>query len=50
VGLQQHLAAFLAVKDSYASEPWHAWTAIGVSELAVPGALVEIRAKAKLSR
>lgn len=48
VGLQQHLATFLAVKDRYIEAPYPAWTAIGITELAVPGALVEIRVTAKL--
>lgn len=43
VGLQDHLAAFMQVRDEYFSPPWPTWTAIGVSELAVPGARVEIR-------
>jgi enamine deaminase RidA (YjgF/YER057c/UK114 family) len=46
VGLQQHLRVFMAVKDSVLPAPHPAWTAIGITELAVPGALVEIRAKA----
>ncbi len=48
VGLQQHLRAFMGVKDRYVKEPYPAWTAIGVSELAFPGALVEIRITAAL--
>lgn len=48
VGLREHLATFLAVKDRYFAAPWPAWTAIGVSELAAPGALVEIRVTARL--
>jgi enamine deaminase RidA (YjgF/YER057c/UK114 family) len=48
VGLRQHLAAFSAVKDDFVKKPYPAWTAIGVTELAIPGALVEIRAIAKL--
>jgi enamine deaminase RidA (YjgF/YER057c/UK114 family) len=47
VGMQ-HLQVFSAVRDSCFREPWPAWTAIGVSELAVPGAQVEIRATAVL--
>lgn len=47
VGLQDHLAAFMAVRDEFISAPWPAWTAIGISELAVPGARVEIRVTAK---
>ena len=48
VGLREHLATFLAVKDRYFAAPWPAWTAIGISELAVPGALVEIGVTARL--
>ena len=43
VGLRDHLATFLAVRDEFLSAPWPAWTAIGVSELAVSGARVEIK-------
>jgi len=49
VGLRDNLAAFMAVRDRYVSEPWPAWTAIGCSDLAVPGALVEVRVQARLS-
>lgn len=48
VGLREHLGTFLAVKDRYFSAPWPAWTAIGIVELAAPGALVEIRVTARL--
>ena len=34
----------MRVKDRYILEPYPAWTAIGVSELIVPGGLMEIRA------
>ena len=47
VGLQDHLADFMKVKDEVISEPWPAWTAIGITELAVPGARVEIRVVAE---
>jgi len=47
VGLREHLAAFVAVKARYVADPFPAWTAIGVSELAAPGAIVEIRAVAE---
>jgi enamine deaminase RidA (YjgF/YER057c/UK114 family) len=43
VGLQQHAKVFMAVKDRYIKEPYPAWTAIGISELFFPGALVEIK-------
>jgi len=48
VGLQQHIAAFMAVKDRYVAKPYPAWTAIGVSELAFPGGLAEVRVTARL--
>ena len=48
VGLREHLGTFVKVKDRYIEAPYPAWTAIGVVELAVPGALVEIRATARL--
>ena len=49
VGLQEHMAEFMEVRDEFIKEPWPAWTAIGVTELAVPGARVEIRATAVAS-
>ncbi len=48
VGLRQHLGAFSAVKDDFVKKPYPAWTAIGATELALPGALVEIKVIAKL--
>lgn len=47
VGMMQHLPTFMRVKDRYLPEPYPAWTAIGVVELAVPGGLVEVRATAR---
>lgn len=47
VGLQEHMRLFMKVKDRYIAETYPAWTAIGVSELAVPGALVEVRVVAR---
>ncbi|MBI3769176.1 MAG: RidA family protein [Deltaproteobacteria bacterium] len=48
VGLRDHLRSFAKVKDRYLREPYPAWTAIGITELAVPGALVEIKVIARL--
>jgi len=48
VNLQEHLPAFMKVRDEFLEEPWPAWTAIGITELAVPGARVEIRVVAGL--
>lgn len=49
VDLSQHLGAFIEAKDAAISEPYPAWTAIGCTELAIPGARVEIKATAVLS-
>jgi enamine deaminase RidA (YjgF/YER057c/UK114 family) len=48
VGLHEHLADFMAVRDEFISEPWPAWTAIGITELAIPGAHAEIKVTARL--
>ena len=48
VGLNEHLNVFLEVKDRYIQEPYPAWTAIGITELAYPDGLVEIRVNAKI--
>ena len=48
VGLQKNITAFAQVKDKYLKEPFPAWTAIGITELAIPGGIVEIRATARL--
>ena len=45
VGFNQHMGVFMQVKDAFIQEPYPAWTAVGVSELAF-GALVEIKARA----
>ena len=47
VGFRKHIAKFAEVKDRYISEPYPAWTAIGVTELAF-GALVEVQVVASL--
>jgi len=49
VGLQAHMADFMAVRDEFLKAPWPAWSAIGITELAVPGAHVEIRVTAQMS-
>ena len=49
VGLNEHLNVFLEVKDRYIQEPFPAWTAIGITELAYPAGLVEIRVNAKIA-
>ena len=46
VDMHDHLGAFLKVRDEFLSEPWPAWTAIGCTELAMPGTRVEIRVMA----
>lgn len=47
VGLQEHIATFVGVRDEFVSAPWPAWTAIGITELAIPGARLEIRVTAR---
>lgn len=49
VGLRAHMQAFTAVKDKFISAPHPAWTAVGISELASPGALVEIQVTARMT-
>lgn len=46
VGLQAHMGTFMKIKDEFVKEPFPAWTAIGITELAIPGARVEIRVRA----
>ena len=50
VGMQEHLRTFMAVKDEFVKEPYPAWTAIGVAELAIPGARAELRVIAQTRR
>ena len=38
----------MKVKDRFIKDPFPAWTAIGTTELALPGALVEIRVTARV--
>jgi enamine deaminase RidA (YjgF/YER057c/UK114 family) len=47
VNLQRTIGAFMKARDRVLKEPWPAWTAIGITELAVPGAHVEIRVTAR---
>ncbi len=48
VGLNEHIRDFMKTRDEVLSEPWPAWTAIGITELAVRGARLEIRVIAQL--
>ena len=48
VNFHDHIGVFSAIRDEYLSEPWPAWTAIGITELLVPGARVEIRVTARV--
>ena len=47
VGFAEHIGIFMQVKDGFVKEPYPAWTAVGVVELAF-GALVEIKVTARL--
>ncbi|MDH4075712.1 MAG: RidA family protein [Acidimicrobiia bacterium] len=46
VDMGTHLRAFIAAKDAAFPRPYPAWTAIGCTELALPGARAEIKATA----
>lgn len=46
VDIQENMAGFLAAKQRLVTAPYPAWTIIGVSGLASPELLVEIRATA----
>lgn len=47
--LTETFPVFSAVKDARMPEPYPAWTAIGVHSLLLAGALVEVRAVARIS-
>jgi enamine deaminase RidA (YjgF/YER057c/UK114 family) len=48
VGLQAQAAALLEIAAEFLAEPYPAWTAVGVTELIDPPALVEISCEALL--
>lgn len=43
---QKELPEFTAVKDTYFTDSFPAWTAVGITELALPGLCIEVRATA----
>jgi enamine deaminase RidA (YjgF/YER057c/UK114 family) len=43
VGLRAHMPIFMQVKDRDLRAPYPVWTAIGITDLAVAGGLVEIK-------
>jgi enamine deaminase RidA (YjgF/YER057c/UK114 family) len=47
VDMSEHMQVFMKVKDEFIKEPYPAWTAIGISQLASPKARVEIRVTAR---
>ncbi|MFT7647267.1 MAG: enamine deaminase RidA (YjgF/YER057c/UK114 family) [Candidatus Poriferisodalaceae bacterium] len=49
VDMSAHLGAFMKAKDAAMPEPHCAWTAIGCTELAMPGGLAEIRVTAHIA-
>ncbi len=48
VELGKNMRAFMKVRDEMLRKPWPAWTAVGVNELYIPAARVEIRVIAQL--
>ncbi|SDD38642.1 RidA family protein [Kordiimonas lacus] len=47
--LQAQLPDFMAVKDDYIRAPYPAWTAIGITELATPAGIAEVKVVAHVS-
>ena len=47
VNLGKHMPTFIGVKERYIPAPYPAWTAVGVNELALAGALVEVKVTAR---
>lgn len=47
INLREHFRKFMLVKDEFIGEPYPAWTAVGVSELAADDAMIEIKVIAK---
>jgi len=50
IGVESEIMAFTKVRNRYIEEPYPAQTAIGVAELALPGALLELKVIARLDR
>ena len=48
VDLGKNMRAFMKARDEFLKEPWPAWTAVGIKELYVPGARVELKVTAQL--
>ena len=48
VDIRSHFDLFNDIRAEYVSDPFPAWTAVGVAELRRPGAIVEIRVIAAL--
>jgi len=46
IDMSTTLGAFMQARDAVMAEPWPAWTAIGCTELAIPGARCEIKVTA----
>jgi enamine deaminase RidA (YjgF/YER057c/UK114 family) len=46
VGMDETLGAFMAAKDNAIEAPYPAWTAIGCTGLALPGARAEVKVTA----
>ena len=46
--LQFQTFVFMKVKDEFVRTPYPAWTAVGVTELARPNALIEVKVTARV--
>ncbi|MGH1489051.1 MAG: RidA family protein [Acidimicrobiales bacterium] len=49
VNMGETLGAFMSAKNAAVAEPYPAWTAIGCTELAIPGARAEVKATAVIA-
>lgn len=50
VNIGKHMQTFVAIKERYIPAPYPAWTAVGVNELALAGALVEVKVNALIPK
>ena len=46
IAMSDTLASFMKARDAAMTAPWPAWTAIGCTELAIPGGRAEIKVTA----
>jgi enamine deaminase RidA (YjgF/YER057c/UK114 family) len=50
IDLDVHLRTFATVREAWVTDPWPAWTAVGVAALGSADALVEVKVVARVLR